>query len=261
MCVITIGSMKGGTGKTTLTLLTARRLASAGKKVLVIDSDYNDSSSFALAPDNSILKTLDPQNRKHLAAALQSDNLLDFVIPSVYENIDLIRSSLYLVDLRTLPINRLSNLLKLIPEGTYDYILIDTAPTYDNIVLNAYEGSDIIVTPVLLNQFDYRCADFLSRKLRVETSNFSNWKILVNKWNYLCDNPNSSEHDYIKLLQEKFPSQILSSHIIDTKIVKSAIDRQEEISDAQKFEKIKASINSFVSEITGIDFSNVKEKI
>lgn len=260
MRVITFGSLKGGTGKSSLALLAARRIASAGKKVLVVDFDINNSTSFSLSPDNEYLSQIDPQNRKHLAAALQSENLMDYVIPSLFENIDLIRSSLYLVDLRTLSQFRFKNLINTIPEGTYDYIIVDTAPTYDNLVLNAYEGSDIIVTPVLLNQFDYNTANFLCAKLRAETSVFQNWKILVNRWNYLCDNPTSAEHDYVTLFNNSFPGKMLTSHITETRIVKSVIDRQEEISDAHRFEKLKSNLDSFLFEITGIDFTTIKEK-
>lgn len=256
MITISFGSLKGGTGKSSLALLTARRLASAGKKVLVVDFDINNSSSFVLTPDN--LPELDPQNRKHLAAGLQSENLLDFCIPSKFENIDLIRSSLYLVDLRTISTNRFKNLLKEFPDDKYDFIIIDTAPTYDNLVLSAYEGSDVIVTPVLLNQFDFNTTHFLAGKLRTETSVFENWKIVFNQWSYLCDNPTSSEHDYVELFEQYF-NNILQSHLPYTRLIKSAIDRQETITDAQRFDKLKKAINSFVTEISGVDFDGIQE--
>lgn len=255
MKTISFGSLKGGTGKSSLALLAARRLASAGKKVLAVDFDINNSTSFVLTPEN--LPELDPQNRKHIAAALQSENLLDYVIPSKIENIDLLRSSLYLVDLRTISTNRFKNLLKEIPNDRYDYVIIDTAPTYDNLVLSAYEGSDIIVTPTLLNQFDFNTTHFLSGKLRTETSVFENWKIVFNQWTYTCDNPNSAESDYINLFGAYF-NNIMAAHLPFTRLIKSAIDRQELITSAHKFERLKNSINAFVSELTGISFENIE---
>lgn len=258
MLVITFGSLKGGTGKSSLALLTARRIASTGRKVLVVDFDINDSTSFTLTPHDKI-QELDPGNRKHLAAALQGEKLTDYIIPSSYTNIDLIRSSLYLVDLRTISINRFKNLLKTIPEDLYDYVIVDTAPTYDNLVLNAYEASNIIITPVLLNQFDFNTANFLCNKLRIETSVEENWKLLVNQWNYYCDNPNSDEHDYIDLFNTYFSDKLLKSHINSTRLIKSLIDRNSQMTTALKFEKLRQNIDSFVSEITGIDFSENKE--
>lgn len=254
MKTISFGSLKGGTGKSSLALLTARRLASAGKKILVVDFDINNSISFVLTPEN--LPELDPQNRKHIAAALQSENLLDYVIPSKITNINLLRSSLYLVDLRTISTNRFKNLLKEIPDDKYDFCIIDTAPTYDNLVLSAYEGSDIIISPTLLNQFDFNTTHFLSGKLRTETSVFENWKIVFNQWNFMCDNPASAEYQYIKLFSAYF-TNIIKSHLPYTRLIKSAIDRQELITSAQKFERLKNSINAFVTEITGVEFDEV----
>jgi cellulose biosynthesis protein BcsQ len=44
--VITVSANKGGVGKTRMVILAANCLGAAGKRVLVMDMDFNNSASF-----------------------------------------------------------------------------------------------------------------------------------------------------------------------------------------------------------------------
>jgi len=246
---ITFGSLKGGTGKTSTLVLVARCLAAKGYKVLVIDLDLNNSTSFTFMPDN--INEIDKNGRQHIAAALQSDTLYNFAVPSNTKNIDLIRSSLYLVDLRTISTNRLKNLIRFETEKSadskYDYILIDQPPTYDNITLMANEASDLIVTPVLLTQFDYNTSLFLRGKLKTETSKYENWKLLINGF----IESRKSLDDYVALFSSQFPN-ILKTRLPWTTQVKNCIDRRMLLGHAKENEKLRSAVCSLCSEITGI---------
>lgn len=254
MKTITFGSLKGGVSKTTTALLCAYCLAKAGKKILFIDGDINNSSSWTLSPENK--NALDPQNRKHIAAALQGENLLDFVIPSNTEGIDLIPSSLYLVDLRTINQNRFKSLVKSATlhfslAEKYDYIIIDTAPTYDNITMMFYEASDLIITPTLLSQFDYNTALFLNNKIQTETNVYENWKLLFVGWNRRFEEKQiGGQTDYQKLFESTF-SNILSARIPWTTAAKNRIDRQMLVGNSKKSATLHFSIIQLCEEICG----------
>lgn len=254
MKTITFGSLKGGVSKTTTALLCAYCLAKAGKKILFIDGDINNSSSWTLSPENK--DKLDPQGRKHIAAALQGENLLDFVIPSNTEGIDLIPSSLYLVDLRTINQNRFKSLIKSATlhfslAEKYDYIIIDTAPTYDNITMMFYEASDLIITPTLLSQFDYNTALFLNNKLLIETNVYENWKLLFVGWNRRFEEKQiGGQTDYQRLFENTF-SNILSARIPWTTAAKNRIDRQMLIGKSNKSATLHFSIIQLCEEISG----------
>lgn len=254
MKTITFGSLKGGVSKTTTALLCAYCLAKAGKKILFIDGDINNSSSWTLSPENK--NELDPQGRKHIAAALQGENLLDFVIPSNTEGIDLIPSSLYLVDLRTINQNRFKSLVKSATlhfslAEKYDYIIIDTAPTYDNITMMFYEASDLIITPTLLSQFDYNTALFLNNKLLIETNVYENWKLLFVGWNRRFEEKQiGGQTDYQRLFENTF-SNILSARIPWTTAAKNRIDRQMLIGKSSKSATLHFSIIQLCEEISG----------
>lgn len=254
MKIITFGSLKGGVSKTTTALLCAYCLAKAGKKILFIDGDINNSSSWTLTPENK--NELDPQNRKHIAAVLQGENLLDYVISSNTEGIDLIPSSLYLVDLRTINQNRFKSLVKSATlhfslAEKYDYIIIDTAPTYDNITMMFYEASDIIITPTLLSQFDFNTALFLNNKIQTETSVYENWKLLFVGWNNRFEEKQiGGQTDYQNLFESTF-TNILSTRIPWTTVAKNRIDRQELVGTSKKSATLHFSIIKLCEEITG----------
>lgn len=250
MKVIVFGSLKGGTGKSSFSVMTARCLAASGFKVLLCDFDINNSSSFVFTPEN--IDEIDPKNKMHLAAALQSDNILDYAVKTDVDNIDLIRSSLYLVDLRTIPINRFKKLVSAIPEGTYDFIICDTAPTYDSLVLTAYEAADEVITPVQLSQFDFNTSLFLKNKFIEETHVGDRWKLLLNGYHPEYEKyENSKQQDYINLFSEWFDN-ILETKMIQSSQLRSCIDRNELLGTSEKNAKLHSNIISLCSEITGM---------
>ncbi len=250
MQVISFGSLKGGTGKTSIAILLIRYLAKCGYRILAVDLDINNALSFVLTPEN--IDEVDVTGSRHIAAALQSQNFFSAAIPSNVENVDLIRSSLYLVDLRTIATNRLKTLLKQADQNKYDYVILDTAPTYDNLTLMAYEASDLIITPVLLSQFDYNTGNFLAGKLESETNVYDRWQLLYNGYNTAYDQCRTSKQADYRVLFESTFTNIMSSRLPWTALIKSCIDRNELISEAEKYIKLRPAIVHLADEITGI---------
>lgn len=244
MKVITFASLKGGTGKSSTSILTANCLASTGKKVCVIDMDLNNSCSF------TYLNEQDETGRRNIAVALQSSDLSEHTRPTVIPNVDIIESSLYLVDLRSMPINRLTQKIQTLQK--YDYVVIDTSPTYDNIVLSAMDAADIIITPVMLTQFDFNTAQFLSNKLQSETSYFTKWFLLVNGYNkHFEEYQNSSQKDYMSLFSMQFSNFLPTDAFLPwTTQVRRYIDRGEKIKPTEKYSRLRESITHLVKAVT-----------
>ena len=204
MKVYTFASLKGGTGKSSTTITAAECCAAAGKKVLVLDMDINNSCSFYFLQDSN------ESDRRNIAYALQSDNLSDFVIKTKNENINIIPSSLRLVDLRAMSTSILKRLMVTL-NNRYDAVFIDTAPTYDNIVL------DYVITPINYDQFNFNTSVFLGQKLRLETESFDKWFLFFNGHESRYDSNLESlqnqyqllfsQHDILgkKLLPVRFP--------------------------------------------------------
>ncbi len=244
--IVTLSSLKGGTGKSSAAIITAMALKAAGKRVLAIDMDINNSLSFYFLENGS------ESEKKNIAYALQSDNLLDFVIKTG-KGVDIIPSSLRLVDLRAMSTLILKRLIPSL-ENSYDIVIIDTAPTYDNIVLNAINASNYVITPINYDQFNFNTSIFLAQKLRLETEHFDKWFLFFNGHESRYDgNPESLQNQYKQLFKQNeiFGSKILPVSFPFTRNVRKFADIGEIIQNKGQTERLYNSVCDLCSMIMG----------
>jgi chromosome partitioning protein len=210
--VVALSANKGGVGKTRYVLLLANCLGSSGKKVLVIDMDFNNSATFYYLSDLSPDAEREIIN-KNIADAMakEENNLDDYSILTSHRGVSLIASSRGLADLRSVNEKRL---LRMLPglRGLYDFVIIDCAPNYDNLVLNAINGSDVIITPVLKDMDSFNAAAFLQKKINVETEKGNAWFVTVNGYDRQYEHAVSGkQRDYVQMYQESFSGHITPS--------------------------------------------------
>ena len=152
--VICFANNKGGSGKSTTCANVGCGLAGLGKKVLLIDGDMQLNLSLSYFPEEKVLEFARGEKNLYYAVKDQKD-LKDYIIPTPYENIDLIPSSTLMSGIeyelfakwqRELILSR--SLKRLKEEGGYDYILIDAPPTLGGWVMNILCASDYVILPV-----------------------------------------------------------------------------------------------------------------
>jgi chromosome partitioning protein len=227
--VVSLGFIKGGVGKTNIIILLARCLAAAGMRVCLADSDLNNSLSYYFRDEEEMTGA----RKLNLASALgdENNNLCDFALPTKVPGIDLIASSPYLADLRTLSEKRLKRMVPTL-YGKYDIFLIDCHPTYDNIVLNTCNAADYIITPVLLDLFSYNAAAFMSDVLPRDVEGLKNWFVLVNGYNKRYEEAKSGrQNDFLKLYQDKgFPLTPKETWLPWTAYIHMVVDYQKKLS-------------------------------
>lgn len=139
--VVTIFSAKGGVGKTTLSTNTATHLAQSGRKTLLVDLDlsFGDVAiSLQLVPHKSVFDAvamsghLDDQAIKSLVTTHESSGLDVLCAPNDPGDADRI------------PVSTVSEVLK-IARRHYDYVIVDTPPSFTEHVLAAIDVSDSLV--------------------------------------------------------------------------------------------------------------------
>lgn len=243
--IISFISGKGGVGKSSCTILTANFLAELKKTVLVIDTDYSNSTTMYY------LETKAGLDGKGFTTAIKKENLIDNIVPTRKEHIDIIPSNNSIEKMEIKSAMLLKTLFMQEEEflAAYDYILIDTSQGYTTAILNAVYASDLIFTPVLLSQLDIMPCMTLQSKLD-EAGKINSWGILFNSVSHHVQNKKSSHFQYIALYKKIF-TQCLNIYIPNTAAVSNYIDRDIKITNKKNtklVEGIKAIVEIILQE-------------
>jgi chromosome partitioning protein len=182
--IVTLANMKGGVGKTTVTANLAASLDAMGKRVLLIDFDYQGSlSQTALAAANiskmgSVVDDLIRGDRT-MAAILQDSQTLAPALPnsriltcyyefsdtetqSMISWLDDVKSGAAQKDVRF----RLAELLaQPVVKDNFDIVLIDAPPRFSTGAINAFCASTHLLIPTVLDQMSAEAVVYFSRDL------------------------------------------------------------------------------------------------
>lgn len=152
--VICFANNKGGSGKSTTCSNVGYFMASEGKKILLIDGDMQLNLSLAYFDEEKVLSIAAGEKNLYNAIKKQ-DDLTDYVLPTGYENLDIVPSSTLMSSIEFELFSKwqreyvLKKCLQKVKEsGNYDFILIDSPPTLGGWVMNILAASDYLIVPV-----------------------------------------------------------------------------------------------------------------
>jgi chromosome partitioning protein len=159
---------KGGVGKSSTCVSLAHGLALAGKKVLLIDTDDQGQDSFLLGvtPEHTLADVLNEDVTATEALHLARDNLW---ILAGGKALSGIKRSIGRKDFGAE--QTLSQVLAPL-EGAFDFVIVDTSPSWDTLTINALFYCQEVLTPVSLEILTLNSlAEFAERLKSVQNYN------------------------------------------------------------------------------------------
>ena len=143
--IIATCNQKGGVGKTNTTFHLARAAVNAGRRTLLIDADPQGNLSDVAVPELE----RDQPSLADVLTERSSDGIADVAVPGAWDGLTVVPSvGSGLVPVRDELIiagpgreSRLRDALALVAED-YDLVLIDCAPSLDQLTVNALTAAD-----------------------------------------------------------------------------------------------------------------------
>lgn len=219
--ITSIGSQKGGTGKTSTAITLAAGIAKKGKKTLVVDVDSQANASKVLLKNYPKLEA-----EETVYNTILERNPLpvhDTHIP----NLSIVPSHILLsntdIELTTAIDHREARLQKALApvKEDYDYIFIDCPPALSWLTINALTASDQVVVVVSPGYFELDSLVQISKTIS-EVREFFNPDLALAGFLFTMSDPTINTRTSLQILRQTYTD----------KVIKTVIPRNTDLRDA-----------------------------
>ncbi|MFI0606703.1 MAG: ParA family protein [Anaerolineae bacterium] len=210
--ILSVATQKGGVGKTTTAIALAAGLAWRGKRVLLIDLDWQANASKVLLQDYSKLT-----REETIYVTILKRRPLP-VHPTSIPNLMLVPSHILLsdtdIELTTAKDHREARLSRgLAPiAGEYDHVIIDCPPILSWITINAFTASDKVLVPVAPGSFELDSTVQIGKTIE-EVREYYHEGLRLAGFVFTMSDPTINSRTSLKILRQTYQDQVLRTVI------------------------------------------------
>ena len=228
--IVTITQRKGGVGKTTATLNIAFVLASMGYKVLIVDLDDQQNTSRSVSSLVESTKTIEDLLLKDLT-------LKDVAFQTDWQNVYILSASSNLSGVVKYLDGEVGGHLilkeKLVKDNEFDFVLIDTSPSLNILVINALCASQFMFIPLSSKYLSLQGLSQTIESFKKVTDRLNPDLKLLGIGFVQHDKRNVLANEVLEQVKEAFPNDLFKTMIgINIKIEEAQVKKQSILSYA-----------------------------
>jgi len=228
--IVTITQRKGGVGKTTATLNIAFVLASMGYKVLIVDLDDQQNTSRSVSSLVESTKTIEDLLLKDLT-------LKDVAFQTDWQNVYILSASSNLSGVVKYLDGEVGGHLilkeKLVKDNEFDFVLIDTSPSLNILVINALCASQFMFIPLSSKYLSLQGLSQTIESFKKVTDRLNPDLKLLGIGFVQHDKRNVLANEVLEQVKEAFPNDLFKTLIgINIKIEEAQVKKQSILSYA-----------------------------
>lgn len=210
--ILSVATQKGGVGKTTTAITLAAGLARRGKRVLLIDLDWQANASKVLLADYGKLtreETIYITILKRRPLPVHETHIPNLML--VPSHILLSDTDIELTTAKDHREARLSRMLDPIA-AAYDHVIIDCPPILSWITINAFTASDKVLVPVSPGSFELDSTVQIGKTIE-EVREYYHAGLRLAGFLFTMSDPTINSRTSLKILRQTYQEQVLRTVI------------------------------------------------
>ena len=228
--ILTITQRKGGVGKTTTTLNLASVLAEMNYRVLIVDLDDQQNTTRSVSSLVESTKTIEDLLLKDLT-------LKDVAFQTDWQNVFILPASSNLSGVVKYLDGEVGGHLilkeKLVKDNEFDFVLIDTSPSLNILVINALCASRYMFIPLSSKYLSLQGLSQTIESFKKVTDRLNPDLKLLGIGFVQHDKRNVLANDVVEQVKEAFPNDLFKTMIgINIKIEEAQVKKQSILSYA-----------------------------